>query len=295
MILRRILIGLLFLAICSALFAQYRRSRRGGGMGDPNNPRSFQHGEETPRWENAPGFEKDVFTFVRIRYGAYGRRSSNGIWMGSGRSGGGRWATDYPDADLNLSYRLQQITSMKVDPNGKVLEITDPELFRYPFIYIVEPGDLGFLDEEVPILRQYLLNGGFLMVDDFWGEDEWENFETEIKRVFPDRAIIDIPRDHPIFNCVFRIPPDLNLQIPNVGLGTDSQYHGRTWERWDAQECHIRGIYDDKQRLCVVICHNTDNGDGWEREGENEYYFREFSEKKSYPLGINIVFYAMTH
>jgi hypothetical protein len=209
--------------------------------------------------------------------------------------GSGRWATDWPDADLNLSYRLQQMTSIKTDPNGKVIEITDPELFRYPFIYIVEPGDLGFSEEEVPILRKYLLNGGFLMVDDFWGEEEWENFETEIKRVFPDREITDIPRTHPIFHCVFDIPNDLNLQLPNIRLGTESQYHGRTWETWDSQECHIRGINDDKGRLCVVICHNTDNGDGWEREGENEYYFREFSEKKAYPLGINIVFYAMTH
>jgi hypothetical protein len=141
-----------------------------------------------------------------------------------------------------------------------------------------------------------LLNGGFLMVDDFWGEEEWENFATEMKRVFPDREIFDIPRTHAIFHSVFDIPNDLNLQIPNVRLGTESQYNGgRTWETYDSQECHIRGINDDKGRLCVVICHNTDNGDGWEREGENEYFFREFSEKKSYPLGINIVFYAMTH
>lgn len=290
MTLRRYLPILLIAAIACGVFAQYGR-RRGGRSVNVADPRSEQHTEETPRWQNAPGFEKDVFTFVRIRYGTYNRRASNGIWMGNSR-----WSTDWPDADLNLSYRLQQMTSIKTDPNGKVMEITDPELFRHPFIYIVEPGDLGFSEEEVPILRRYLLNGGFLMVDDFWGEDEWENFETEIKRVFPDREIQDIPRTHPIFHCVFDIPNDLNLQIPNVRLGTESQYNGGvTWERYDAQDCHIRGIYDDKGRLCVVICHNTDNGDGWEREGENEYYFREFSEKKSYPLGINIVFYAMTH
>ena len=298
MMLRRLLPILLVVVVGGMAFAQYRRTRRGEGYrgdGDMNDPRSFQHSAETPRWENPAGFEKDVFTFVRIRYGALGRRSSNGIWMGAGRRSGGRWATDYPDAELNLSYRLQQMTSIKTDPNGKVMEITDPELFRHPFIYIVEPGDLGFTDEEVPVLRRYLLNGGFLMVDDFWGEDEWENFETEMKRVFPDREITDIPRTHPLFHCVFDIPNDLNLQLPNVRLGTMSQYDGVTWERDDAQECHIRGIYDDKGRLCVVICHNTDNGDGWEREGENEYYFREFSEKKAYPLGINIVFYALTH
>jgi hypothetical protein len=234
-------------------------------------------------WTNSLGFEKDVFTFVRVMYHSGGFR-------------GAGWRTDWPDADINFAYRLQQMTSMKVDPNGKCLEITDPELFRYPFIYIVEPGALAFTEEEVPILRRYLLNGGFLMVDDFWGEDEWENLATEMERVFPDRKIFDIPRTHPVFNCVFTLPEDLNLQIPNIGLGAASQYNGGvTWERSDAVDAHIRGINDDKGRLCVIICHNTDNGDGWEREGESHYYFKEFSEKKAYPLGINIVFYAMTH
>jgi hypothetical protein len=275
---KRILLATLILLIAGVAFAQRNRFM---------SPRNFQHSSDTPRWTNAPGFEKDVFTFVRIRYSSgYG---------GFGRRRGGGWATDYPDADLNLAYRLQQMTSMKVDPDGKVLEIADPELFRYPFIYIVEPGSLAFTDEEVPILRRYLLHGGFLMVDDFWGEDEWENLADELKRVFPDRDIVDLPRTHPLFHCVFDIPNDLNLQCPNVGLGTESQYDGITWERPDAHDTHIRGIFDDKGRLCVIICHNTDNGDGWEREGENQYYFREFSEKKSYPLGINIIFYAMTH
>ena len=248
---------------------------------------AVQHSNETPKWENAPGFEKDVFTFVRIMYRS-GRRTFHPY-------GGRRWQTDYPDADLNLSYRLQQMTSMKVDPNCRVLELSDPELNRFPFIYIVEPGDLALTDEEVAILRRYLLNGGFLMVDDFWGEDEWANLADEMKRVFPEREFKDLPRDHPLFHCVFDIPNDLNLQIPNVVLGTNSQYTGITWEREDARETHIRAIYDDKNRIIVIACHNTDNGDGWEREGENEYFFREFSEKKSYPLGINIIFYAMTH
>lgn len=280
----RKLAAILLLAFTALALAQFRRSSGG------DDPRDAQRGDITPLWQNEPGFEKDVFTFTRIRYGTYNRRASNGIWMGRGR-----WRTDWPDADLNFSYRLQQMTSIKVDPVPKVIELTDPELFRQPFIYIVEPGDLAFADEEVPILRRYLLGGGFLMVDDFWGEDEWDNFHTEIKRVFPDRDVFDIPRDHPLFRCVFTIPEDLNLQCPNVGLGTDSQHHGVTWERDDSRQVHIRGINDDKGRLCAVICHNTDNGDGWEREGENQYYFREFSEKKAYPLGINIVFYAMTH
>src|SRR4030095_4091040 len=141
------------------------------------DPRGSQW-EKTPDWKYEPGFERDVFTFVRIRYG----REYRG---GYGRRGGGDWTTDWPDADVNLAWRLQQMTSMKVDPNGRCLEITDPELFRYPFIYIVEPGALTFTAEEVTILRKYLLNGGFLMVDDFWGDYEWDNLASEMKRVFP--------------------------------------------------------------------------------------------------------------
>jgi hypothetical protein len=236
-------------------------------------------------WNVQPAFTNDVFTFVRIRYESRGSRRG---WRGRGD-----WTTDMPDAELNLAYRLQQMTSLKVNPEGKRMDLTDPELFRHPFIYIVEPGDLYFFDEEVEILRNYLLNGGFLMVDDFWGERAWENFEYQMKRVFPDRDAREIPLDHQIFNIVF--PIKQKPQIPNVGTGTDSEFTGITWEQWDAQTPHYRGIFDDKDRLMVIICHNTDLGDGWEREGENYYYFKEFSEKSAYPLGINIIVYAMTH
>jgi hypothetical protein len=286
----RLLACAALLVLTAGVVTAQFRGRRGYDANVQTAREAEQNSVPTPNWENPPGFKKDVFTFVRIRYGTHGRRGSNGYWFGSGR-----WRIDFPDADLNLSFRLQQMTSLKVDPDGRVIELTDPELFNYPFIYIVEPGDLAFTDEEVPILRRYLLGGGFLLVDDFWGEAEYENFYDEIKRVFPEREPVDVARDHPIFRCVFPIPEDLNLQCPNVGLGTASQYHGQTWERPDAREAHFRAIFDDKGRIMVFICHNTDNGDGWEREGENEYYFKEFSEKKAYPLGINIVFYAMTH
>lgn len=244
-------------------------------------------GDPPPVWTNSPAFKKDTFTFARIRYSDNGRRR----WARN--SGAGTWYIDFPDAELNLSWRLSQMTSLKVDPDSRVIDITDAELFDYPFVYIVEPGGLMFLDEEVPILRRYLLNGGFLMVDDFWGEAEWANFEQEIKRVLPEHNIVDLSMDHPIFHIVFDIKE--TLQIPNVDLGTRSEYTGVTWERADAKDVHYRAIFDSKGRMVVMICHNTDLGDGWEREGENQYYFREFSEKRAYPLGINIVFYAMTH
>jgi hypothetical protein len=238
-----------------------------------------------PQWEMDARFTKDVFTFARIKY-----PSDRGGWSRE------KWGVDYPDSDLNFSYRLQQITSLKVHPEGKILELTDLELFDYPWIYIVEPGDMDLTDEETAGLRRYLLNGGFLMVDDFWGEREWDNFYHNIKRVFPDREPVDLPMDHPIFSCVFPLKLTRNqLQVPAIYRGYSSQFDGVTWERPDAREVHFRAIFDDKGRMMAMICHNTDNGDGWEREGENEYYFREFSEKKAYPLGINIVFYAMTH
>jgi hypothetical protein len=243
-----------------------------------------------PNWQPDKKFSKDVFTFVRIRYssgyGGYGGRG------GYGRRGGS-WAVDYPDSDLNFSYRLQQLTSMEVDPNGLVLELTDERLFDYPFIYIVEPGGLVFSDEEVKNLRKYLLNGGFLMVDDFWGEDEWYNFYYEMKRVFPDREPKELDYEHPIFHCVFELKE--RPQIPSIGHALDGRGYGRTWERHDAREVHYKALYDDKGRIMAIICHNTDLGDGWEREGEHEWYFHQFSEKSAYPLGINIVFYAMTH
>jgi hypothetical protein len=230
-------------------------------------------------WEVDPKFEKDVFTFVRIEYDTY-----RGRWG---------WQTDYPDADLNLSFRLQQLTSLKVNPEPITLRLTDPRLFDYPFVYIVEPGGLVFSEPEVLALRKYLLNGGFLMVDDFWGEREWENFAREMKRVFPDREPQELPLEHEVFRCVYRLKE--KPQIPSIGVAWNGREEGITWERWDAKEVHYKGLFDDKGRMMAFIGHNTDLGDGWEREGEDPWYFKEFSEKKAYPLGINVVVYAMTH
>lgn len=232
-----------------------------------------------PTWELDPQFKTDVFTFVRVKYNSY--------------RGWGKWATDYPDAELNFSFRLQQLTSMKTDPNGLVLELTDPALFDHPFIYIIEPGDLHFSEDEVQALRKYLLNGGFLMVDDFWGEAEWYNFAEEFKRVFPDREPQELPPEHPIFHCVYDLKE--KPQIPSIGVFQYGRSQGITWERPDAREVHYKGVFDDHGRMMAIICHNTDLGDGWEREGEDPSYFREMSEPKAYPLGINIIFYAMTH
>jgi hypothetical protein len=273
------ILGLIAALLATGIaLAQYdfQRPRRNGGRGgyrdrfDPNDRKGV------PDWEVDAEFKSDVFTFVRVRWGGWGRR-------------GGGWATDYPDSDLNFSFRLQQLTSLKVNPQPKVLELTEEEIFDYPFLYLIEPGDLIFTEEEVVALRRYLLNGGFLMVDDFWGEYEWENFYRQIKYVFPDREPEELPLEHPIFNCVYKLTQ--KPQVPSI----HAWYGGRTYERWDAETPHYKAIHDDKGRMMVLICHNTDLGDGWEREGEDPEYFRLFAEKWSYPMGINIVFYAMTH
>ena len=284
---RYLFIVLLTVACVGAGVVSARRysGRRSSG-------RRYSERRGVPNWTPDREFSHDIFTFARIRYSSgYG---GGGYRGGYGRGfSGGSWATDYPDSDLNFSFRLHQLTSMEVDPEGVVLELTDPELVNYPFIYIVEPGRLVFSEEEVECLRRYLLNGGFLMVDDFWGEAEWDNFYYEIKRVFPDREPVEIGLIHPIFHAVFDLKE--RPQIPNIGLALRGRSYGITWEREDARQVHYKAIYDKNGRMMAFICHNTDLGDGWEREGENEWYFHEFSEKSAYPLGINIVFYAMTH
>ena len=279
---RRIVIWTILAAMAAVVgvsMAQRRRDWYRGRVPDRG---------DVPQWQNDPELDKDVFTFVRIRYTSY-----RGGYYGGWRRGGGGWATDWWASDLNFSFRLQQLTSLKVNPEPICLELTDPRLFDYPFIYIVEPGALGFSEAEVEALRRYLLNGGFLMVDDFWGDDEWYNFYVEMRRVFPDREPQELPLEHPIFHCVYDLKK--KPQIPSIGHAWDGRYTGRTWEREDARTPHYKAIFDDDGRMMVIICHNTDLGDGWEREGEDLWYFREFSEKYAYPLGINIVTYAMTH
>lgn len=220
-----------------------------------------------------PGFEADAFTFVRLHPVDHGE-----------------WDTDFPDADNNFSFRLQQTTLLKVNQQPVEMPITDPRLRDYPFVYTVEPGALHLTDEEAEILRRYLLNGGFFMLDDFWGEHQWANVRAQIHRIFPDRELVDLPLSHPIFHCIFDLKE--KPQIPGISTWRRRRV---TWELSDAKEVHYRAMFDDKQRMMILVCQNTDLGDSWEREGDDAEYFREFSEKKGYPLSINIIFYLMTH
>ncbi len=241
-----------------------------------------------PTWPVREGFEKDVFTFARLKYSSSRPERSSFAWF-----------TDFPDADLNLSYRLHQLTAVEVNPEPKIIEITDPALFDYPWVFMSGAGNIVLDRDEVRALRQYLLNGGFLMIDDFWGRREWNGVYEALKEVLPDREPVDLPRTHPIFHCLYNLPNDLSLQTPNIRAAIANRETGITWEEnhagGETREIHFRAIYDDKGRMMVLICHNTDNGDGWEEESSDPWFFSEFSEKKNYPLGFNIVFYAMTH
>ncbi len=246
-------------------------------------------------WDRIPErdiFPSDCFTFCRVQYSSMGR----GGWGGRG----GSWITDYPDSDLNFSQRLSELTSIRInrDERGEiqhaVIRLTDHDLFQYPFLYMLEVAGLTFSPQEAERLRTYLLRGGFLLVDDFWGTQAWASWEFEISKVLPpdEYPMIDIPLEHEIFHIVFDI--EKKPQIPGIGFWYGSG--GRTSERFeDSQIPSYKGIFDKKGRLMVVVMHNTDLGDGWEEEARNPVYFREFSAKKAYPLGINIVVYAMTH
>jgi len=217
--------------------------------------------------------------------------------------------TDYPDAEINFSMRLAQVTTIKVNrsPDGKIEHATvaldDPKLFDYPFIYMLEVADLEFTDEEIVNLRSYLLRGGFLLVDDFWGDQALENWRYQIGRVLPpdEFPMNPIPLEHPIFHVVFDI--DEVPQVPSVGIyeqfaRTGDSYEWRSGGPTDDPGPHCLGIMDTRgkdRRLMVVTMHNSDLGDGWEEETVVEGYFREISVKRAYPMGINIVVYAMTH
>ena len=160
------IVALTLFGLASVAIAVQRGGWRGGY-------RSSDDRNGVPVWESNDKFPHDVFTFARVRY--YSDRR------------GEAWKTDHPDADLNFSLRLQQLTSMKVNPYPVYLDLTDPKLFDYPFLYMIEPGGIRLSEPEAEALRRYCNNGGFMMVDDFWGEYEWRSFEMAMEQVFPNR------------------------------------------------------------------------------------------------------------
>jgi hypothetical protein len=220
--------------------------------------------------------------FVRIKYHyvTEGTRASQDFL-------GEPWLIDGPAAEQNLSRRLKTATSIDVqDPI--VLTLDDPRLFANPWIYFVEPGNLKLDQNEAKTLREFLLRGGTALFDDFHGPYEWDHFVTEMEKVFPDREIVDIPKDHPVFSCFYKL--DGYPQI--AGLG--SFLAGRSWEK-GGFVAHLRTIFDDAGRPMLFINWNTDMGDGWEWSNAEDYpgYIKYTS--MAYRMGINEVVYALTH
>jgi hypothetical protein len=206
---------------------------------------------------------------------------------------------DYPRADVNLSIRLSELTRTRISRDGEreprhfVLQLTDPSLFRCPFVMMTEPGGLTLDDAEVAALRDYLLKGGFLWADDFWGEIAWQNFEDEMRKVLPaaEFDLRDLDSDHPMFRMQF--PVQAVKQIPSInfwaGTGGDTSEWGI-----DSREPRARAFIDKQGRVVMLATHNTDYGDSWEREGDDPDYFQTFSID-GYAFGINVVLYAMSH
>jgi hypothetical protein len=216
------------------------------------------------------------FRFARLAYSSVGARS--------GSRGG--WLTDWPDAEQHLIKGVQRLTRIDAADEGQSLSIMDEHLFDYPWIYAVEVGSWILSDEEAARLRDYLLRGGFLVVDDFHGSMEWAGFIEGMHRVFPDRAIVEIPIEDAVFHLAYDLPEQ--IQIP----GIQSLYSGLAYER-DGFTPHWRGIYDDEGRLMVVINFNMDMGDAWEHADVPEYALQYTT--RAYKYAINYILYAMTH
>jgi hypothetical protein len=197
------------------------------------------------------------------------------------------WYIDAPAAEQNLSRRVKTATAINVE-DPIVMPFDDPRLFEHPWIYVVEPGFLRMRDADVAILREYLLRGGSIYFDDFHGPFEWDNLARELKRVFPEREIVEVGKDHPIFSCFYKI--DAYPQV--AGLG--SFLAGRTWEKGGFVP-HLRTILDDNGRMMVFINWNTDMGDGWEWSNAEEYPGYLKFTAMAYRMAINEIVYALTH
>ena len=241
---------------------------------------------------------QDVFTFVRVKYqssGGYGEswyRYEGRDWE--------RWETDFPRAEKNLLYRLTELTSLKVDPTPIARTLLDDEIFDHPFIFMSDVGWQVLSQQERERLRDYLARGGFLWVDDFWGEAEWNNFNRNTGNLAPGWEWRKIPSDHEILSIVY--PMEACPQIPAriFYAGRKLTYDPPEVHRFpnggvsDLKQVHFRGLFTPQGRLLAVATHNTDIADGWERETESQEFFQRFSID-AYAMAVNIIVYAMSH
>jgi hypothetical protein len=222
------------------------------------------------------------------------------VWFRSDFRGdsGGNWSVDYPRADINLSVRLGELTRTNIsmtngEPNPLLIRLTDDVLFRCPFVMMTEVGSAYFDEKEAARLREYLLKGGFLWADDFWGSYAWDWWVAQFSRVLPpaEYPIIDLPSNHPLFTAQFAIK-----KVPQIAsINYWAQSGGDTSERGaDSAEAHARAILDKHGNIMVLMTHNTDLGDSFEREADDPQYFYQMSVP-GYAFGVNALLYALTH
>jgi hypothetical protein len=265
-------------ALAAAGAATAQRRRNGGGFG-------FGFRGVAPKMMTADDYN-GTFLFCRIVF----RNSPDGD--------GGGWGVDYPRADINLTFRLSELSKTPVSRdehdgyNHVVLRLTDPLLYRCPFTMMTEPGGAYFDDAEAAALRDYGLKGGFLWADDFWSDYAFDIWAREIGKAFPPSRypIVDLPLDHQLFHVLYdikHIP-----QIPSINFWAAT---GGTSERGALSATpHVRAILDEDGRIMVLMTHNTDFGDAFEREGDDREYFLRFAPD-GYAFGVNAIVYSMIH
>ena len=245
------------------------------------------YGYTPPRFPTAHTF-KGSFNFCRAMFQS-NRREKRG------------WSTDYPGADLNFSTRLAELTkapvTMRLDAEGEdaadavVVRLTDDALFKCPYLLMQDAGTAVFSPDEVVRLREYLLKGGFVFASDYWGDLAREQLDEQLALALPPSQypIVDLPLNHSIWRTLFDVK-----KVPQMPSIQSWRRSGGNTDRGVIDPPSARGIADEHGRLMVVMLHNTDVPDGWEREGEDPEYFYRFSPD-AYAVGINIVLYAMTH
>ncbi len=243
----------------------------------------FQRDRSNPLWyemqnpvaDPPDAGEKTEYTFARLRYESVNRYR---------RRGG--WGTDANKAERQFVQGVRRLTRVHTKSVEQVVDINSDDMYNWPWLYAVEVGYWHVSDSQAKRLRDYLDRGGMLMVDDFHGTNEWMVFEASLRRIFPDRPIVDLEDDHPIFHGLYDLSK--RFQVP----GRQYLYSGETYER-DGIEARWRAVLDDKGRVQVAICHNMDLGDAWEWADHPDYPERFAS--LAYRIGINYIVYSMTH
>jgi hypothetical protein len=246
--------------------------------------------------EDAPEFYFTRLVYTDNRWGGLGTfPKPNFEWtcpeFGGGnffpRQGSG-WAIDYPGGDCKFMGGIARLSGIRVHPNPNATAIMDEDLFKFPYLYAVAVGGMHLSEREAARLRQHLLRGGFLHADDFWGLRQLSNFVDQMRKVFPERRLEQLPLTHEVFHTFFDI--EEVMQIPNRSNGC---YGGPTWEQPDDIIPRVLGISDDSGRLMVAVTYNSDLGDAWEYMDLACY--PEMYSGFAYRMGLNLMIYAMSH